>query len=61
MTNQNYEFKGFRGKVKGYTYYGTEDDLQECMELPKSWKKVKNVTQEFVNDFRQKAMDNLGL
>lgn len=62
MTNAKYtyyEFKGFRGKVKGYTYYGTKEDLQENMELPKSWKVVKEVDREFVNEFRFKALENL--
>lgn len=58
---KNYEFRGFRGKVKGYTYYGTEEDLQECMELTKSWKKIREVSQEFVDEFRMKAMEELGL
>lgn len=61
MTNANctyYEFKGFRGKVKGCTYYGTKEDLQN-MELPKSWKVVKEVDREFVNEFRFKALENL--
>lgn len=61
MKTTNYEFLGFRGSVKGCTYYGTEDDLKECMDLPKSWKKVKEVTQEEVDNFRNQAMEMLGL
>lgn len=57
-SGQYYRFIG-TGKDNGCEYYGTPEDVKECMDRPSAWKAVEEVPKAEVETIRAKWLYDL--